>query len=291
MTTTLPTRVQAPRLWSPRLWGAHAAMVVVVVATIWLGVWQYGVSHQHKADQAAQLAHAAPKPLTDIMGGNDAFPGDGVGRPVVVTGTWSGGTVFVSGHRHDGRDGYWVATPLRVDGTDSAIYVVRGWVADPAQASQAPRGSARFVGWLEPGQQTDTSTGSATGGGSAAGSGSAKDVVSTLDMSALIDRVDVDLFSAYVVGADHQANWPASVRPLNDGSVGLASVPAPALPKADATTGLRNFLYAIEWWLFALFAVYIWWRYVRDVTRVSPPQDDGGVPEDDAQELTVPSDA
>jgi len=256
-------------------------MIAVVVATIWLGVWQYGVSQQHKDDQVAQLAHATPRPLTEIMGGNDAFPADGVGRPVLVTGTWATGTVFVSGHRHGGRSGYWVATPLRVEGTGSAIYVVRGWTADPASAPPAPSGPVKLVGWLEPGQQSDDAASARTG----------RDVVPALDMATLIDKVDVDLFSAYVVAADHQADWPASARPVNDASTGLADVAAPALPKADATTGLRNFLYAIEWWLFTLFGVYIWWRYVREVTRVSPPEDEVGTPEDDAQDRTVTSDA
>jgi len=272
-------------------------MVVVVAAAIALGLWQYGVSQQHKVDQIAKLAHATPRPLTDVMGGNDAFPGDHLGRPVVVTGRWLGqGTVYVSGHTHDGQHGYWVATPLRVDGTASAIYVVRGWSADPATAPAAPGGAARLVGWLEPGQQADstdtpdlspTSTGSATQAHGPA-------VVSSLDMAALIDEVDVDLFSAYVVGADHQADWPASASPVNDGSRGLVDVAAPALPKADATTGLRNFLYAIEWWLFAVFGLYVWWRYVRDVTRVTedaPREDDEGAPEGDAQEDAVRSDA
>ena len=29
---------------------------------------------------------------------------------------------------------------------------------------------------------------------------------------------------------------------------------------------MRNLLYALEWWVFGGFAVFIWWRYVRDVT-------------------------
>jgi len=37
-------------------------------------------------------------------------------------------------------------------------------------------------------------------------------------------------------------------------------------------TSVRNFLYALEWWVFGGFAVYLWWRWCRDevarVTRV-----------------------
>jgi hypothetical protein len=35
-------------------------------------------------------------------------------------------------------------------------------------------------------------------------------------------------------------------------------------------TGLRNLLYACQWWVFGGFAVFLWWRWCRDVvTRVS----------------------
>lgn len=285
-----PAMTSPPRpvssVFSPRLWGAHLAMLVVVAATVALGLWQYGVSHQHKADQVAQLAHATPRPLTKVMGANDPFPGDQIGRPVLVTGSWEpDGTVYVSGHAHDGREGYWAATPLELEGGDAAVYVVRGWTASVQRAPAPPTGTARLVGWLEPGDSAQDTTEDATGDSDAGDA-----VVASLDIASLIDHVDVDLFSAYVVGADHQADWPASASPVNDGSAGLADVSAPALPKADATTGLRNFLYAIEWWLFAVFAVYVWWRYVRDVTRPAPAGDDGEPAEEDTQDRAVTSD-
>jgi len=274
--------------FSPRLWGAHLLMLLVVAAAVALGLWQYGVSHQHKVDAAAKLAHADPRLLTDVMGGNDAFPGSQVGRPVLVTGTWEPAeTIFVSGHDHAGESGYWVATPVEVDSTKSAIYVVRGWTRSPDAAPAAPHGATRLVGWLQPGDQT-----------AATDADRSDDVLTSLDIATLISRVDGDLFSAYVVGADHQADWPASAAPVNDGSAGLADVPAPALPQADASTGLRNFLYAIEWWLFGVFALYIWWRYVADMTRPAPPAggpEDGsseeGTPEEASQDRPVPSDA
>jgi hypothetical protein len=39
------------------------------------------------------------------------------------------------------------------------------------------------------------------------------------------------------------------------------------MPEASFTTGLRNLLYALEWWVFGLLAIYVWWRYVRDALR------------------------
>ena len=30
--------------------------------------------------------------------------------------------------------------------------------------------------------------------------------------------------------------------------------------------GVRNLLYAVEWWVFGAFAAFIWWRWRRDAT-------------------------
>jgi DNA-binding transcriptional regulator of glucitol operon len=40
--------------------------------------------------------------------------------------------------------------------------------------------------------------------------------------------------------------------------------------------GLQNYAYAVEWWLFAAFGVYVWQRMLRDAARKEP----GALPED-----------
>jgi surfeit locus 1 family protein len=39
-------------------------------------------------------------------------------------------------------------------------------------------------------------------------------------------------------------------------------VPPPAL--VGSGLSWRNAAYALQWWVFALFAAYMWWRMVRD---------------------------
>ena len=36
------------------------------------------------------------------------------------------------------------------------------------------------------------------------------------------------------------------------------------LPGADASTGLRNLLYAFQWWVFGAFAIFMWWRWLTE---------------------------
>ena len=259
------------------MWGAHLLMVLAVVATSLLGWWQWTVSQGHKADQSASLAHARPVPLRSVMGHNDAFPGAQTGRPAVLEGVWvPSGTVYVGGH----QGGYWVATPLAIgsSATDPAIYVVRGWVARAGTAPAAPTGSARLVGWMQPpenGGLTDDDPND--------------DVLPELAVADALNHVKQDLYSGYAVVADAEHAWPAADAAVNDGTAGLTPAQPNTTPKAGFTTGLRNALYAFEWWVFGLFAIYIWWRYVRDASSSDRSADDEGEAEKPTQEDAVRS--
>ncbi len=72
-----------------------------------------------------------------------------------------------------------------------------------------------------------------------------------------VQRVDRDLYGGYVISTGPRRRGCAAVTPAN-------------LPQPGAWTSLRNLLYALEWWVFAGFAVYAWWRWCRDeVSRVT----------------------
>lgn len=229
---------------APRLWGLHLLALVLVGTAGLLGYWQYDSWQQRRAAEAADLTSAEPIPLTDVLGPDDPFPGDSVGRPVTVEGTWvPDGTVYVSGREHDGVEGYWVSTPLAVGGADEpALPVVRGWVADPADAPAPPTGAGSVVAWLQPTQGTNQVDDDRT-----------DDILPQMRTADLIQHVDQDLYGAYGVARE----------PLD----GLAPATLEQLPEIGTTTALRNLLYAIEWWFFGAFAAFIWWRWVRDLTR------------------------
>lgn len=219
------------RWWSPKLWGAHLLAVALIAVMIWAGFWQLGVWEHHRSDQVTRLVHGTPVALGTLMKPTDAFPDRAVGKQVRISGTWvTSATVYV-----EKAGGYWVVTPLAVS-ADAAVPVVRGW----SRTKLAPTpGPGDVVGWLQP----------ADGPGSTPVSG---DVLPQLDIPDLIPRLSQNLYGAYVISEHPDA--------------GLTQVTASQLPKADPMTGLRNFLYAIEWWLFACFVVYAWWKHVREQT-------------------------
>lgn len=220
-------------------------MVLALAAAIALGLWQLGVWRGHRAAAEHTLVHAKPVALSSVMGGDSPFPGSSIGQPVRFTGSWlPKGTVYVSDQRYDGRRGYWVVTPVLVG--RSAMPVVRGWVATPRAV--LPRGSIGVTGWLEPSQDAGR-----------ADTNPNDDIITSMRIPSMTQHVATDLYSGYVVASNHAAQ--TALQPLGP----------TAQPDVSGFTGLRNLLYAFQWWIFGGFAVFIWGRWCRD--QLHPPTD------------------
>jgi surfeit locus 1 family protein len=233
----------------------HLAAVLAVVATLLLGRWQYGAWQHGREDQAAARVDVPAKPLGSVITSDEPFPGDAVGQPVRVAGRWlPRSTIYVSDRTLGSRRGVWAVTPVAVCGGATAcakapaVLVVRGWAPRVADVPAAPSGAVRLTGWLQPGE-----------GSGVTDPNPRDDVVPELGIADALQHVDQDLYGGYVIA-----------RHLSDGRGDLAAVTPASLPKAPATTSLRNLLYALEWWVFGGFAVYVWWRWCRDeVSRVT----------------------
>ena len=246
-----------PSYLAPRFWAVHLLAVVLVGTAALLGYWQLDAWNERRAAEAADLTRREPIALADALGPDDPFPGDKVGQPVVVEGRWvPSGTVLVDGREQDGENGYWVVTPLAVDlPGEPAIPVVRGWTPSPESAPGPPEGAAELVGWLQPPEGTGEADPDPT-----------DDVLPQLRIADLVQYVDQDLYGAYAVVADRVApgDWPIGADAVNAGTTGLEPATLEQLPDAGRFTAVRNLLYAVEWWVFGFFAVFIWWRYLQD---------------------------
>lgn len=228
-----------PTLLAPRYWPGHLGMLLALAAAIALGLWQYGAWGHHREDASRSLVHARPRALAEVMGPDSAFPGDDVGRPVRFSGEWlTDSTLYVRNRIHHGAKGYWVVTPVAVG--SSAMPVVRGWSARPSTAPA--KGPVDVTGWLQPSEDTGTPD-----------ADPADPVIASMAIASMTQHVDRDLYSAYVVASE-----------ATDGTAGLASIGPSTPPPVSRFTGLRNLLYALQWWVFGGFAVFVWVRWCRD---------------------------
>ncbi|HEX2894307.1 MAG TPA: SURF1 family protein [Marmoricola sp.] len=248
-------------LLRPKFWPGHLAMLVAVAIAVGLGVWQLDAWRIHRADAARNLTTKPPVALGTVMTGDSPFPGRSVGQPVSFTGRWTGGNIYVSDRYLHGTKGYWVVSSALVDGTQSAMPVVRGW--SRGTDVPAPTGATAVTGWLQP-----------TEGSGPPDPDPHDDVIPMMRIASLVEKVDADLYSGYVVAKT--VSNPA------DGT--LAPVQPPAQPGVSMWTAARNLFYAIEWWVFGGFAVFIWLRWCHD-TLVGPPRQDS--PDD----VAAPADA
>jgi len=241
-------------LLRPRYWPGHVAMLICVGVALTLGLWQLDAWQTRRADAARDLTNVPPVELSSLMSGDSSFPGRSLGRPVSFSGTWLADATFYIAERYvEKQRGYWVVTPVLVDGDTSAIPVVRGWSAEPDAA--APSGEVAVTGWLQ-----------ATEGSGPIDEDPGDAIIPMMRLASLVEHVDEDLYSAYVVA---QALAPTTT--------GLKPVTPAAIPEVSGFTALRNFLYAVEWWVFGAFALFVWVRWCRDSLEL--PEADEPEPE------------
>jgi surfeit locus 1 family protein len=223
-----------------RVAGLSVLAAVLVAAMTWLGMWQLGVYDDRQHDDAATALAQAPVPLADILGPDDGITNDAVGRPVIVAGSYVAAEQFYVRELEGAHDTYAVVTPL-LTSTGSAILVVRGSAAEPH--ADVPTGSVELAGVLEP---------SMSDGGPL----DASRVTDGIRIPALLSSFSHDLYGSYVIA---QESIPTDA---------LTAV-EPPLGNPSRWAGIRNLLYAVQWWVFAAFVVFMWWRIIREPEPVA----------------------
>ncbi|MEX5269208.1 SURF1 family cytochrome oxidase biogenesis protein [Kocuria sabuli] len=239
----------------------------LAVGFVLLSQWQLESSEQARtvADPAKDVA----APLAEVAQAGTPVTGTQADQLVTVTGEYrDGSTVLVPGRLQDGTEGYWAVSALTVPGSagrwpdaggELTVAVARGWTADPAAVPEEPEGRIGVVGRYLPAE------------GPVPGQELPDGQVGTVSPAQLTNLWDVPLYSGFVAAfAENPASVPFQLR--DDGT--LARDPALMSPRlseleidqqpTDESVNLLNLFYAVEWVFFAGFALYIWWRFVRD---------------------------
>jgi surfeit locus 1 family protein len=212
--------------------------VAVAAAMVVMGYWQLEVYHNQGQEAAERRASAPPVPLSSVARAGAPVK-DGFGRSVTFEGTYDPALQLLV-PVEDRTDQFRVLGGLRqADG--SLVAVVRGVVFETATAPPPPSGLVHQVGVLLPSEEHVPEADLASG------------QLASVRLPALAQQ------------------WPG---PLIDGFVTLSSADAarqglaPAewqLPEARGR--LRNGAYAMQWWLFAAFTLFMAFRMTRDLGR------------------------
>lgn len=233
-------------LLTPRWWGINVFVLLAIPFCVFMGSWQLSrfedrvQDHKTATEEVSAEKGEAARPLAELLPVDKKTSGD----RVTASGRYST-QLLVPGRQLDDRNGYYVLTLLRTD-NGKALPVVRGWLpgtADPAKAPAPPAGEVTVTGALQA-SETPGSNGVSAVGGLPAGQTGA------ISAASLVNLVPYELYDAWVT--------------LDKGDSGMRAVPA----TAPADTGLdlkafQNLGYTGEWFVFAGFVVFMWFRLVR----------------------------
>lgn len=132
-----------------RFWSVTLAAVLAVGVTASLGRWQMDRAAQKQALQTAVETRATQSPLTSHEAVQALRPGaeqaaDLLHRTVHLRGRWlAEHTVYLDNRQMNGRPGFFVLTPLQLEGAAHSVLVQRGWIARNFQDRTAPSSTLR----------------------------------------------------------------------------------------------------------------------------------------------------
>lgn len=238
---------------TPRFWLISLVAFAACLVTLSLGRWQLSRAAEKQALHDAMLSQRALPPLTQaqwLQGG--AAEAGNLHRTVVLRGSWRPEfTVFLDNRQMNGRQGFFVLTPLQLSASNQSIMVQRGWIqrdfTDRSRLPElrTPSGEVVVTGRVAgpPARLLELGTASV-------GEGSSR-IRQNLDLNTYGSEIHLPLLPATVVQTD----------PASDGLSRDWFEPGAGTEK--------HYGYAFQWFgLSGLIAfLYVWFQIVRRIPR------------------------
>ncbi|MCU1404806.1 MAG: hypothetical protein JWQ43_1109 [Glaciihabitans sp.] len=234
-------------MWSvarrPRWIAALFLALAIAAAFAALGQWQ--IARSVADATVVERDTETVKPLTEFAQPQQPVTSIAAGQLVSFEGTVvQGDSSVLSDRLNGGVSGFWVMAHVVTD-TGASIAVAQGWAATRAEAEAAAEASpsiaalipytGRFISSEAP-QEGDFESGERN----------------TASVAALINEwsvAPVGVYGGYLVSASAPA--------------GLTVIDS-LEPDNEVTLNWLNIFYAVEWAVFAVFAVFLWYRLVKD---------------------------
>lgn len=217
---------------------ALVALVGTCVLFFFLGKWQW--DRTQNILNAERAASGQAVSVADIA--SESLLAEDFGRSVTAEGKYElRNQVRVSNRLENGRSdaqiGEWVVSEFAVD-SGIRIAVLRGWVP-PGGEFATPIEPVVIEGVIQPNEVFyDGAVAGQTG-------------VVVIDSVELSEIWDSELVSGFIVLKSQDPK----------GALNPIPVP-PTIATADVAFPLQNFFYAIQWWVFALFSVALYGRWI-----------------------------
>ncbi|MGW7417331.1 SURF1 family protein [Streptomyces sp. NPDC054863] len=238
-------------LLTPRWWGINLFVVLAIPFCIFMGSWQLGrfedrVDSHRSAEKAPDPAKQAAVPLEELL----PVSMETSGKQAKVSG-WYAEQLLVPGRKLDDRDGYYVLGMLKTaKGGGKGLPVVRGWVAGDARgatAPPAPTGEVTVTGALQASENSQTDGVNASGG-------LPDGQVGMISSATLVNLVPYGVYDAWITQSASEGGPEG----------GLKAVPAVA-PQGSGLDlkAFQNLGYTGEWFVFAGFVLFMWFRLAR----------------------------
>jgi len=266
-----------------RTLSALVMLVIVAIACVLLGRWQLHRAAEREALMARIEAGRSATPV--VLSADTPTQTLQPWRKAQATGVWRNDlTVLLDNRNHDGRPGYWVATPLQLTSSETSsnanstapvLLVLRGWVARPIGPNQAlppldgPQGTQTIVGEIQTHVPRLFDLGALTGSKSG---GLPKDFGKAVNPAAASANAAAEPPSVQNLSlADMETSTGLKYLPVvlqqtasETHGNGTPLVQDWALPQVNADT---NRGYAVQWFAFACIAIVAWlvivWRVWR----------------------------
>ncbi len=247
----------------PRWIGFLLLTLAVASVFVLLTKWQFeqSTSNQPRAHEVTET----PVELTDHFQPGVPMMSDQADQMVTFTGQLDPHkSVQVESRLHDGVQGLWLVSSASVQGAadNNRIPVVWGWIAEEIEATGdeltqlfedstglSATDTIQFTGRLIPGEGPTPNTNHFI----------EPQRTQMLATAELVNLWNEPLYAGYVVAETFAVNGTEHVV-SGAGVEGVETAPQPE----EAQVAWLNVFYAIEWFTFAIFSLYLWWRFVRD---------------------------
>lgn len=249
--STRPRPADLARLaLTPKWIGLGVVLIAFIGVAGLAGGWQW--DRTLEVIEAERAAQGAAVPVQEVVTLGEQMPGSAVGHPVIATGTYAADDQVLVLHRSlDDEPGVWVVTPLdQADG--SRVAVVRGWLpSEQSPGVTPPVGEVTVTGVMQPDERFY---------------GDAKPEPGTavaISSERFAEEWGVPTLPGFVM-LTSQAPASSTDPKLVPATVQISDVPFP----------IRNFGYALQWFVFALFGILVYLRWLwLDAVRAQEEAD------------------